>query len=94
MLTERERAELERLQEIERAEQAAEAARRDALVAADRGRDWSAGPPVPPRPPRVAVPYAIGPHRGEFLVDCAKTPDELIEENYERDPATGEWRRW
>lgn len=93
-MTPEERAELDRLREAERAEQAAEVARRDALVAADRGRDWSGGPPPPPpAPPRIARAAGIGAH-GEYLVEAAKTRDELIEESWERDPATGEWRRW
>lgn len=96
MLTDAERAELARLREIERAEEAEQDRRRDAQVAAvdARGDMWSEGPPPPPpRPPRVAAAYGVN-ERGEILVDARKTRDELIEESFERDPVSGELRRW
>lgn len=66
---------------------------RDARMAADpRAQMWDDGParPEPPAP----VGRIVGPgEHGDILIDCAKTYDELVEEHYERDPVTGQYRR-
>ena len=100
-MTPAEQAELERLREVERAEIAEQARKRDAMVKSDTGREWLPEP-SPEELERAEtirkarqVPRVTGlGERGETLVDCAKTPEERWEEaGYERDPATGQYRR-
>ena len=94
-LTPEERALLDELHERDRAELVADVARRDAMVAADRakGRSWDDGPAgPPPSPPRIGRILGIGEH-GEKIVEAAMTREELIEQNWERDPVDGHWQR-
>jgi hypothetical protein len=94
-MTPEEQRELERLRELERYEEHAERAKRDAAIAANPGRDWSTGPPEPP-PPRVTVDVETehGTVRAPATRDRATARAMALEQaGWERDPATGEWRK-
>jgi hypothetical protein len=78
-VTPEERTELERLRELEQADAPGDPAKVAELAAA-RARMWDGPPAAPPPPPRIASARGIGDH-GEFLVDAARTHEELVEDH-------------
>ena len=91
MMTPAERADLERLQAADQAEQAAERAKRDALVAADRGRDFDAGPSRG-KPPRVTV--QVETEHGTVLAPGTIDPDTAYAMRMEAAGLEWDGERW
>jgi hypothetical protein len=94
-MTPEERAELDRLSEVERAEIAREVQERDARVAAadERGRMWAEGPPRK----QTLVNIEVETEHGTVMAPGTIDPEiaqamRLEAAGYERDPVTGQWR--